>query len=370
MIEARGKWYDGKTSASREVTVSCGADRSVLISGEGISVSFPLRDVRIDPRLGGARRMLRLPDGGVVETEDHRFLDELQRQQGSGGFFRTVHRWESSLALVFGALILMILVGFGFFRYGVPFLAKKAAFALPPATEALMGRETLQILDRVVLKPSKLTEKRRQELQALFSAVTANYPGRTDWRIEFRSGGAIGANAFALPAGIVIVTDRLVEIARNDEEIAGVLAHEAGHIINRHTLRYLMQNSATALLIATVTGDMTSITSLSATMPTIFIDAKYSRDFEREADDAAVEYLKRKGIPVRTYADMLRRLEDEHRKGEESGFRLGEWLSTHPQMEERVKRVMGGEKNYPPPAKRKTRESTGQTGGAGRLPVL
>lgn len=366
MSEAGGKLYDGKTSAGRDVTMSCGADGSVVVTGEGISLSFPLRGIRIDPRLGMARRMLRLPDGGIVETEDHRFLDELQRRQGSGGFFRAVHRWESSLYLVCGALVVMMLIGFGFFRYGVPFLAKKAAFALPPATEALMGRETLQILDRVVLKPSKLPEKRRQELRRLFSAVTAGRAGRTAWRIEFRSGESIGANAFALPAGIVVVTDKLVQIARSDDEIAGVLAHEVGHITHRHTLRYLMQNSATALLIATVTGDMTSITSLSATMPTVFIDAKYSRDFEREADDAAVEYLRMKGIPVRTYADMLRRLGEEHEKGGESGFPLGEWLSTHPQIEERVKRISTVGTSRRPPGKRMPQENTGPSAGAGQ----
>ena len=71
------------------------------------------------------------------------------------------------------------------------------------------------------------------------------------------------------------------------------------------------------------------------------LDAKYSRDFEREADDAAVEYLKRNGIPVRTYADMLKRLGKEHQKGGMAESRFVEWFSTHPQMEERVKRVLG-----------------------------
>ena len=210
MKGARGTWYDGKTSTGRDVSISCGPERSLLISGDGVSLAIPVDDVRIDPRLGGARRMLRLPGGGIVETGDHRFLDELQRKQGKGRFFRTVHRWESSMGLVLGALVLMLLIGFCFFRYGIPFMATKAAFALPPETETLMGRETLQILDRLVLKPSKLPETRRRELTRLFSSAAANHPGRADWRIEFRSGEAIGANAFALPSGIVIVTDKLV----------------------------------------------------------------------------------------------------------------------------------------------------------------
>ena len=359
MISARGFWLDGKISQRREVAVTCGADEVVHVVGDAVEVSAPLRDVKIDPRLGAARRMIRFPDGAAAETADHEFLDALQRRQGKGGFFREVHRWETSLLRAFCALLVMMLVGFAFVRYAVPFLATKAAFALPPETEQLLGRETLQVLDRIVLQPTNLAKERRGELTALFASMTASHQERRGWRLEFRSGAAVGANAFALPAGIVVVTDRLIELAKSDAEIAGVLAHEIGHVNRRHALRHLMQNSATALLVATITGDITSVTSLSATLPTVLIGAKYSRDFEQEADDAAVAYLKGKGIPVQTYADMLTRLGEDHRKEnkenkekkekkekkeeEKSESRFGELFSDHPQIQERVKRVLGRE---------------------------
>ena len=344
MISTGGIWFDGKVSQGREVTITCGAEPLVQVHGDGIEVSASLREIRIDPHLGTARRMIRFPDGAAAETGDHEFLDELHRRQGRGGFFRAVHRWESSVLRAFCALLLMLLIGFGFVRYAVPYLATKAAFALPATTEDFLGRETLQVLDRIVLKPTKLPKERRTELTALFAGMTARYPERRGWRLEYRSGEAVGANAFALPAGIIIVTDRLVELARSNDEIASVLAHEIGHVNRRHALRHLMQNSATALLVATVTGDITSVTSLSATLPTVLIDAKYSRDFEQEADDAAVEYLKGKGIPAQVYADMLMRLDDDHskeNKKEETGSRFGELFADHPLTKERVKRVLG-----------------------------
>jgi Zn-dependent protease with chaperone function len=340
-LTAHGFWLDGQASQRREVTVSCDSDAVLRVEGAGIEVSVPLEYLRIDPRLGNTRRMIRFPDGAALETSDHEFLDSLHQRQGKGGFFQAVHRWEASLLRAIGALVIMLLIGFAFVRYAVPFLATKAAFALPARTEDLLGRESLQILDRIVLKPSALTADRRRQLSALFSGMTASYPQRRGWRLEFRSGAAVGANAFALPSGIIVVTDRLVEIAKNDQEIAGVLAHEIGHVNRRHALRHLMQNSATALLIATVTGDITSATSLSATLPTLLIDAKYSRDFEQEADDAAVAYLKGKGIPVRSYADMLTRLGNDHKKGKESNF--GEVFADHPLITERVKRVLAGQ---------------------------
>lgn len=347
-MPARGIWLDGKVSQRREVAVSCGADAVLRVRGDGVEASAPLAEVKIDPSLGTARRMIRFPGGAALEMTDHRFLDAMQRRQGKGGFFREVHRWEKSLLRALAALLALLLLGFCFVRYAVPFLAEKAAFALPPRTDRLMGRETLQVLDRVILKPSGLGQKRRGELQALFTRMAAEHPERDGWRLEFRSGAMVGANAFALPSGIIVVTDRLVQIAGSDDEIAAVLAHEIGHVQRRHALRHLMQNSATMLLIATVTGDITSVTSLSATLPTLLIDAKYSRSFEEEADDAAVAYLKAQGLPVRIYADILTRLGQEQEKNQgkkgDAPSRMGELFADHPLTGERVRRVLSNER--------------------------
>ena len=106
----------------------------------------------------------------------------------------------------------------------------------------------------------------------------------------------------------------MVELAGSDEALAGVLAHESGHIRARHALRHVLQSTGSGLLIAAVTGDITSITSLSATLPTALIDAGYSRDFENEADDAAVAYLFKTGIEPKVYAQTLAKLQAEQYK--------------------------------------------------------
>ena len=337
-------WYDGRTSQRREVTLTSDGE-TVKVVGEGLELSYPLVELRIEPGLGSARRLLRFPDGATAETTADDFVTGLQVRQGTGGFFRGVHRWETSIKRALAALALLLAVAFGFVRYGLPFLAEKAAFALPATTEELLGRETLVILDRLLLEPTALPVERQRSLRRQFAVMTAGHPEQRGWRLEFRSSEAVGANAFALPSGIVIVTDQLVEIAKGDDGLAGVLAHEIGHLQRRHALRHLLQNSATALLVATLTGDIASATSLAAAMPTALIDAKFSRDFEREADDAAIAYLKGKGIPVRVYAEMLAQLDAAHWQEREVAPRFGDLLGDHPQMLERVKRVLasGGE---------------------------
>lgn len=345
MTGTRGVYYDGKSSARRNVAVHC--DGELLhLNGDGVDVSFPVAELRISPQLGSMRRSLRFPDGGRCEVEESAFLETLTRRQGGGTFPALIHRWESSLKLAFLALILTGAIFWGLIKFGIPALARQAAFAIPPATEASLGKETLAVLDRLIMAPSQLPEERRRQLRKRFQQVADDVPDGRSLRLEFRDGKSIGANAFALPSGIIIITDDLVKLARRDEEIMAVFAHEMGHVRYRHAVRHVLQNSATGLIVATVTGDVLSATSLSATLPTALIDAKYSREFETEADDAAVQYLTKHRIPLSCYADILGRLQAEHDKrkdgnGRHSDTSMADFFSTHPATSERISRVLG-----------------------------
>jgi predicted Zn-dependent protease len=282
----------------------------------------------------------------MCEVGEPAFIAAIERQQDKGRVSAFLHRWERSLPLAAAALILTVAVLFLFMRFGVPLLARHVACALPVSAESALGRESLATLDRLLFKPTRLSAVRRGELTTLFHRMTAAFPDASCYRLEFRNSSTIGANAMALPSGIVVITDGLVDLAKNDEELAAVLAHELGHVRGRHLLRHILQNSLAGLLMATVTGDITSVTSLSATLPTALIDARFSRDFEREADDAAVAYLKKEGIPTRRYVDILGRLQaqlDAKTKGVVKGegeFR--NYLSTHPATSERIRRILAG----------------------------
>src|SRR5919201_1198444 len=97
-------------------------------------------------------------------------------------------------------------------------------------------------------------------------------------------------------------------------------------------MRRLLESSATALVIAGLTGDIASTTSLAAAAPTLLVQTKYSRANEREADAYAVELLQKAQVNPRYLATMLARLETRSRR-----YRPGlpDFLSTHPAPEER-----------------------------------
>jgi Zn-dependent protease with chaperone function len=213
----------------------------------------------------------------------------------------------------------------------LPVAVEQVAERIPVAAEAALGRDGLEGMDKFFLRPSKLPPGRQQELRAGFLEMARNDTGGGEYRLEFRASPAIGANAFALPAGIIVITDELVALARRDAELLGVLAHELGHVRHRHVMRRLLAGSATALIIAAVTGDISSATSLAASAPAVLVQTKFSRDQEREADRFAIELMRKSGIDPRSLAAILARLQGESK----AGSVLPSFLSSHPATAER-----------------------------------
>lgn len=340
MSDIRALYFDGRSSDGHAVTLGVDAQGVLRVRGTAIDLGWPLAEVRASDRIGGSRRYLYFPDGSQCETADNDAVDQLFSDQAPAGA-RLLHRLESGLRYAIAALLITVAAAGAFVVWGIPALAKQVAFRLPAATETLIGRDTLAALDRFALAPSRLPPERQAALRKLHAGMIANIGADEDsaiaYRLEFRRGGRVGANALALPAGIIVVTDELVELSKDDREIEAVLAHEIGHLRERHILRHMLQNSATALLIAVTIGDVASLTSLAAAAPTLLLQAKFSRDFEREADDFALAYLARRGIPPDMFSAILQRMEEKRPGGKDAP----DYLSTHPATRERIERALG-----------------------------
>ena len=344
MTAIRALYFDGKSSDGHQVTVILDAQRVLRVRGAGIELGWPLDQVRASDRIGGSQRYLYFPDSSQCETGDNDGVDRMFESR-EPAVVRLLHLWESGLGYALAAVVITVSAAFAAIFWGIPALAKQVAFALPAATETLIGRDALAALDRFVLAPSRLQPERQAALRKLHAGMTAgmgqDQGGAGGYRLEFRHGGRAGANALALPAGIIIMTDELVELSQDDRELEAVLAHEIGHLRQRHILRHILQDSATALLVAVTVGDLTSLTSLAAAAPTLLLQAKFSRDFEREADDFALGYLARRGIPLKMFAAILQRMEEKRHDGKNAGKDGPSYLSTHPATRERIERARG-----------------------------
>jgi Zn-dependent protease with chaperone function len=326
MNAVTGTYHDGQTSGARSVRVRVG-DGLLHVESDDMATAFPLAAVRLEPRLGDLPRRLDLPGGASCLVPA-----DFELPVSSGAPAR-MERWVNELEVrwapaIVAAVALLVIV-WGGIVYGVPAAAKVAAMRMNPVVERQMGVQALYTLDRIALERSALPEARRQVLRTRFAAlVEAASPGAA-YTLEFRSSPAMGPNAFALPGGTVVLLDQLVKAARHDDEISAVLAHEIGHLRERHTLRQVLQTSAAGVLVAAVVGDVLSASSYAAALPAFLLEARYSRAFELEADRVGFTLLDRTGIDRAHFVRFLTRMEQVHGSGV-PGF-----LSTHPRADER-----------------------------------
>jgi len=326
-MRTTASYYDGQTAGAERVALQL-IGGSLLFELAGATQFVELNTASVVEPVGRGPWVVELADGAYLKITDADFGEMLAEESDSSGFVRMLEgAWHWALV----SIVVAVVATWATLTYGVPALATTVAFALPENVSAALRDEGMGVLDDVLFDESELSEESAERVTRLFDDIKKTNLDFRPYRLEFRA-SRIGANAFAVPGGIVVMTDELVELAESDAEIMAVLAHEVGHLYGRHSLRILLQNSVSALFIAGLTGDISNITALSAAIPTVLMQAKYSRDFEREADDFAFDYLKLRGVSTDALSDLLRRLDDSE---SEDGSELAAWLSSHPPSEER-----------------------------------
>ncbi|EGP45385.1 peptidase family M48 family protein 1 [Achromobacter insuavis AXX-A] len=165
-------------------------------------------------------------------------------------------------------------------------------------------------------------------------------------------------NAFAMPGGFIGVNTGLIVSSGSESELAAVLAHEIGHVVQRHIARGMTQQSqnsmvmlaslAGALLAALAGGGGNLAMGVAAFGQAAAINRQlgFSRDAEREADRAGFTMLTKAGYDAQGMEQMFSRLMNASRLNEGAGG--GSWASTHPLSIERMSDVQNRVRSLPP----------------------
>lgn len=326
-----GHYFDARHTHLVEATLSATAGGQWRFEMGGAVQEYDPAEVKVSHRVGNIPRRLHLPDGAEFETRDNDGIDALLHMPGArrgGGFVHALERrWPVALA----ALVAVGLVSFAMLTWGLPVLAQWAAHRVPPAADEAIGAQVLQILDRAMLEPTQLPGARRAHLQQVFRGMTQDLGDGHRYRLELRD-TAMGANALALPSGIILLTDDLVSMAENDEELMAVIAHEIGHVRGRHSLRLMIQNAGVSALALVLLGDVGTVTSVVASAGPLMMQMRYSRDIEREADAFSRQWLEGQGIDARHFDRILCRM-----VGADEGQEPPLFFASHPPSGERVR---------------------------------
>jgi len=326
MLQAN--YFDGRSTRVRVVTLSVDGE-DLVIAGEDIDSRVPFAHVEVDERLGRAPRRLRLPDGTFCEVRDLEALDTLLSSTAhrDGWVDRMQRHLQFALFATVACAVLVVMA----YKWGLPWAAAIGARHLPPAVGKAISVQTLRLLDGKLLMPSKLADERRQALSAKFHALRLPEGGSPDSELLFRSSPELRANAFTLPDGSIIVLDDLITSIDDDQQILAVFAHELGHAQGHHSLQNLLHSSAVGAFWTIYVGD---ISTLLAAAPAALVQARYSQDLERQADDYGAALLVHNGMSPALLADALKKLADSH-----AGTSAGGYLSSHPSTDERMRHL-------------------------------
>lgn len=334
---ASGEWYPPGSSGRVVATLVSHPDGISAVSADGSNLSsVALPSLSISARVGDIPRRINFADGSLFETTDNAAIDAFVKKIGRRHAGR-VHRLEEFHPRIFVFAAVVVLLAVSIYRYALPLLVEIAVLVTPPVVPQMMSSGTLNTLDTTVLSKSVLPQERQTEITKRFLQIAeATKEGTAGYTLNFRDGGAIGPNAFALPDGNIVITDQLIELAGDDDEmISGVLAHEIGHVEYKHSLRQLYRAAGMAALVMLIAGDVGSGVEDIMTQGGGLLALSYSRSAESQADQRSVELMRASGMDPLAIARFFEKLED--RLGDHSGTSM---LSTHPGTPERRQAIL------------------------------
>ncbi|WP_434353448.1 M48 family metallopeptidase [Psychrobacter sp. HD31] len=322
----KGNWYPIDSSKRYDATLSLsGKNYRVnvldLEQGEGEQTvdnrslhTGKWSEVRVSNRLGQTERKLTLADGSVFATLDNDAVDAIIKDQAGFKTDLWVHKHESKLSSVLVMLALTIGFVSAFFKWGLPWTSHAVAHALPQKTGEVIGKQSLEFIDKYFLESTEISQSEQDKIKKRFETRLKPLDEHKDinYTIHFRKmemGGVSVPNAFALPSGDLVLTDKFVQMSENDDEIDSVLLHEMGHVVHRHSLEMLTQSSLTTMIVMLALGNPDGTGELVTGLGTALVSNHYSREKETEADAFAFKKMLKGGINPQAFVNILSRME-------------------------------------------------------------
>lgn len=332
-------WFDGVNARAWPCELDWQGGELLLRLAQGEPKRYACALVGWPERARHGARLVRLPDGGVVSVVDARAWDDWAHTAGIKQPLAA--RWALSWRGVALAMVLLLGCLFSAWRWGIPWRAQQAVQWVPDSVQTRLGQRVMRDLeDRRWLSPSELDPDVRQRIDdAVARMVKKAYRDEAPtFSLHLRKAPKwLGPNAFALPGGIIVVTDALVLLLQSEgttvsPALLGVVAHELGHVRENHGLRLVFEAGAMAVLTGWWLGDFSSIL---AAAPALAAQAGYSRDHERSADFEARRVMRAAGLEPAAMVAFFQALKKAAPSRDSDNPVFG--LATHPVDSERIR---------------------------------
>ena len=329
-MAAKSTFFDGKSAASHTASVSLRPDRlDIRLDGQTLSWSYDgLVKAGLQTRKAQALRLThKTMPGSRLIIHDRNLIEAIsQRAPHLSGRFNTTRAVK--IAVRSGLIASMVLLSiYVIFNYA----PGKIASFMSDEFRDKMGRQTEK---SVTAGKSPCTNRPGQRaLLKLASRVAAGSTNPPDFSIRVYDMDVL--NAFAVAGGRIVLTSKLVSKVDTDDELAGIIAHELGHVYFRHPEAALVRILGVQLLVTAITGS--GDTGAVATFSVMAALLKYSRSAERQADGFAQRVLIQSDIDpagLRRFFEKVKKLQDRSILGN-----IPSIFTTHPNTAGRIKQI-------------------------------
>ena len=337
MSSGAGVYFDGVTSARREVAVELGPDSLRISAKDGdLSVEWPYNEVEELDAPHGVLRLGRRGSASLerLEVRDAAFAAEIDER--AVHVDRTGSSQQRQRIRVIGwtvaATASLLLVAW----FGVPAIAARLTPLLPPSIERKLG-------DAVDAQVRGMLDTGKRDTALECGTAATEIPGRNALnklmqRLEAAAALPVTlrtsvvrkdeANAIALPGGRVYVFRGLIDKAENADEVAGVIAHEIGHVAHRDGTRAILEGAGLSFLFGMLLGDFVGGGAVVFAAKSV-LQSSYSREAESAADTYGTDLMNKTGGDARALANMLEKIGG----ATEPGMNI---LMDHPETKARV----------------------------------
>ena len=218
-----------------------------------------------------------------------------------------------------------------------PLTGEKQRVAMSPEQEIALGYKSAPQMAAQMGGLSQ-NEKAQALVKQLGQRLVAqSFAAKSPYKFSFHVlADPKTVNAFALPGGPIFITEGLLRLLKTEAELAGVLGHEIGHVIARHSSERLAKQQLTqGLLGALVVGSGDYTTAQIGQVVGSMINMSYGREDELESDALGIRIMAETGYDPRAMIRVMEVLA----KASGGGSRQPEFFSTHPAPENRAERI-------------------------------
>ncbi len=337
VISGPGVFFDGRTSARHDVRVTLNATGLQVEDAAGRVLADWLYD-ELD-ELSAPAHVLRLGhrhngDLARLEIFDEPFAHAIDLRAEYVDRTGAIHRRQRGSIIGWTVLATLALVAVSY--WGVPAIAERLGPVVPIAIERRMGEATnMQVRAQLDTKNAGAAFEcgngagEKIGLAAL-NKMVKRLEGSAALRLPLRATviRRDEANALALPGGQIYVFHGLIAKADNPDEVAGVIAHEIGHVAHRDGTKAVLQGAGLSFLFGMLLGDFVGGGAVVLAAKTV-LQSSYSREAESAADRYAAELMKKAQGNARALATMLGKIGG----ATEPGMKI---LLDHPETKTRI----------------------------------